>query len=71
MPKATIEPIGLHHPLDGVTYPNYKLLCFLTDNFLQREEGASCYLAPFLWLILFNYAECRYVKCQLIVSRGA
>jgi hypothetical protein len=34
--------IGLHHPLDGVTNPEYKLLCFIQlTNFLQREEGTS------------------------------
>ena len=34
--------IGLHHPLDGVTNPEYKLLCFIQlTKFLQREEGAS------------------------------
>jgi hypothetical protein len=35
--------IGLHHPLDDVTNPEYKLLHFiqLTKFFLQREEGTS------------------------------
>ncbi len=34
--------IGLHHPLDGVTNPEYKLLCFIQITiFLQREEGTS------------------------------
>jgi hypothetical protein len=31
--------IGLHHPLHGITNPKYKLLCFLTTIFLQREKG--------------------------------
>jgi hypothetical protein len=35
------HPIGLYHPLDGITNPKYKLLCSLTTNFLQREEGTS------------------------------
>jgi hypothetical protein len=37
------QEIGLHHPLDGVTNPEYKLLCFIqpTNFFLQREEGTS------------------------------
>ena len=37
------HPMGLHHPLDGVTNPEYKLLRFkqLTNFFLQREEGTS------------------------------
>jgi hypothetical protein len=31
-----IKPIGLYHPLDGITNPKYKLLQFLkTNNFLQ------------------------------------
>jgi hypothetical protein len=34
--------IGLHHPLDGVTSPEYKLLHFMQLTiFLQREEGTS------------------------------
>jgi hypothetical protein len=38
-----MDLIGLHHPLDGVTNPEYKLLHFiqLTNFFLQREEGTS------------------------------
>ncbi len=37
-----INLIGLHHPLDGVTNPEYKLLHFLNKYFsLQIEEGAS------------------------------
>ncbi len=35
------HPIGLYHPLDGVTNPKYKLLHFLTTNFWKREEGTS------------------------------
>ncbi len=32
--------IGLHHPLDGVTNPEYKLLCFiqLTTFFAKRRR---------------------------------
>jgi hypothetical protein len=33
--------VGLHHPLDGVTNPEYKLLHFLNNFFLQIEEGTS------------------------------
>ncbi len=37
-----IKRIGLHHPLDGVTNPEYKLLRFIQlIIFLQREEGTS------------------------------
>ncbi len=35
-------PIGLYHPLDGVTNPRYKLLYFVkTKKNMQREEGTS------------------------------
>jgi hypothetical protein len=35
-------PMGLNHPLDGVTNLKYKLLHLLTTkNFLQRDEGTS------------------------------
>jgi hypothetical protein len=38
----TSKPIGLHHSPDGITNPNYKLLCFITTNFfLKREERTS------------------------------
>ncbi len=34
--------IGLHHPLDGVTNTEYKLMCFIQLTiFLQREEGTN------------------------------
>jgi hypothetical protein len=34
--------IGLHHQLDGITNPEYKLMCFIQlSNFLQIEEGTS------------------------------
>jgi hypothetical protein len=40
--KNSGKTIGLHHPLDGVTNPEYKLLHFIQLNiFLQREEGTS------------------------------
>jgi hypothetical protein len=38
-------PIGLYHPLDGITNPKNKLLCFFTTNFLKREEGTSLFMA--------------------------
>jgi len=38
----TFYVIGLHHPLYGVTNPEYKLLRFIQVTiFLQREEGTS------------------------------
>jgi hypothetical protein len=30
--------IGLHHPLDGVTNPKYKLLCFIQLNFFAMRR---------------------------------
>jgi len=54
--------IGLHHPLDGVTNPEYKLLRFMQLNFLLREEGTiafnrdrCCHLVLCLQLILFHW----------------
>ncbi len=42
--KFLVHKIGLHHPLDGITNPEYKLLCFIQLTiFLQREEGTSFY----------------------------
>ncbi len=54
--------IGLHHPLDGVTNPEYKLLCFIQlTKFFYKEEKAlafnrdgCCHLALCLQLILFQ-----------------
>jgi len=40
--KARANPIGLDHPLDGITNSKCMLLHFLTNKyFLQREEGTS------------------------------
>jgi hypothetical protein len=34
--------IGLYHPLDGITNPNYNLMCFLTTKkLLRNEEGTT------------------------------
>ncbi len=30
---------GLHHPLDGVTNPKYKLLCFIQLTFFAKRRG--------------------------------
>jgi hypothetical protein len=54
--------IGLHHPLDGITNPEYKLLRFIQlTNFFCKEKKAlafnldrCCHLALCLWLILFH-----------------
>jgi hypothetical protein len=55
------DGIGLHHSLDGVTNPEYKLLHFIQlTKFLGKEEKAlafnrdrCCHLALCLQLILF------------------
>ncbi len=55
------EIIGLFHPLDGITNPKYKLLCFLTTNFCKEKKALAfnwdrcCHLALCLWLILFHF----------------
>jgi hypothetical protein len=56
-----LQYIGLHHPLDGVTNPKYKLLHFLTTISFDKEKKAlafnqdrCCHLVLCLWLILFH-----------------
>jgi hypothetical protein len=57
--------IGLHHPLDGVTSPEYKLLHFihLTKFFCKEKKAKTfnwdrcCHRALCLWLILFHYND--------------
>ncbi len=55
MKNMTLEPnfinsyylyftIGLYHAPNGVTNPKYKLLHFLTTNFLQIEEGTNFWM---------------------------
>jgi hypothetical protein len=33
-----LSPIGLHHPVDGVTNPKYKLLHFLTTKYFIAKR---------------------------------
>jgi hypothetical protein len=55
--------MGLHHPLDGITNPKYKLLHFLTTkmkfckekNTLAFNWDKCCHLVLCLWLISFHY----------------
>jgi hypothetical protein len=61
--------IGLHHPLDGVTNPEYKLLHFIQITIFCKEKKAlpfnrdgCCHLALCLWLILFH--------CNRLVKLG-
>ncbi len=53
--------IGLHHPLDGVTNPKYKLLHFIKLTFFCKKKmelafnwDRWCNLALCLQLILFH-----------------
>jgi hypothetical protein len=54
--------IGLHHPLDGVTNPEYKLLHFIQltkfsckeKKALALNQDSCCHLALCLQLILFH-----------------
>ncbi len=69
--KSTMR---LHHPLNGVTNPKYKLSHFLTANiFLQTEKALAfnrdrcCHLAFCLQLILFHCSGTRFIDlpfCQ-------
>jgi hypothetical protein len=58
------EAIGLHHPLDGVTNPKYKLLRFTQLTIFCKKKSALafnhdwCYhLALCLRLILFHFCD--------------
>jgi len=60
---AAVMPtkIGHYHPLDGITNPKYKLLCFLTIKFFSKVKKAlafnrdrCCHLAICLQLNLFH-----------------
>jgi hypothetical protein len=33
--------LGLYPPLDGITNPKYKLMCFLAPNKKIKEKGTS------------------------------
>ncbi len=56
-------PIGLHHPLDGVTNPKNKLLCFIQLTFFKKESALAfkwdtcCHLTLCLRLILFHFIK--------------
>jgi hypothetical protein len=39
--SIAIKNMRLCHPPDGITSPKYKLLFFITKNFLQIEEWTS------------------------------
>ncbi len=56
--------MGHYHPIDGISNPKYKLLHFLTRNFLAKwrrhqlihyNQDRCCLLALCLWLILLHY----------------
>jgi hypothetical protein len=68
--KIYVLPIGLHHPLDGITNPEYKLLRFIqpTKFFCKKKNALAinwdrcCHLALCLGTILFH---CRGLQCHL------
>jgi hypothetical protein len=56
------DAIGLHHPLDGITNAEYKLLHFIQVTYFCKEKKAPafnqdrcCHLVLCLWLILFHF----------------
>ncbi len=64
------QTIGFCPPLDGVTNPKYKLLCFSTSNIFCKEKKAPafnqdmcCHLALCLQLILFHC----WLKARVLV----
>jgi hypothetical protein len=66
--------IGLFHPLDGITNPKYKMLCFLTTKILKKEKKAlsfnwdkCCHQALCLQLILFHW-KAHFSKCSMIIK---
>jgi hypothetical protein len=72
--KTFSSIIGLHHPLDGVTNPEYKWLpfiqltkCFCKEkNALAFNRDRCCHLALCLWLILFHRKKFfKYHPCKL------
>ncbi len=59
--KEIVLRIGLHHPLDGITNPKYKLLHFIQLTFFSKKNRAlgfnqdrCCHQALCLRLILFH-----------------
>ncbi len=67
--------IGLYPPLDGVTNPKHRLLCFLTTKFLCKEKKAlafnqdrCCHLVLCLWLILFHYLSIIFTFASIIIT---
>ncbi len=66
--------IGLHHPLDGITNREYKLLCFIQLSIFCKEKKTlafnrdrCCHLALCLRLILFHWSSLpqKHNKCKL------
>ena len=79
-PNLCNQAIGLHHPLDGITNPEYKLLHFIQLTIFCKKKRAlafnrdrCCHLALCLLLILFhwhlypswNNILCCLAKCQV------
>jgi hypothetical protein len=60
--NLNFKAIKLHHPLDGITNPKYKLLRFIQITIFCEKKRALAFnrdrcghLAFCLWLILFHY----------------
>jgi hypothetical protein len=59
-PLGPMLPVGLHHPLDGVTNPEYKFLRFIQLIFCKEKKALAfnrdrcCHLMLCLQLILFH-----------------
>jgi len=62
--------MGLHHPLDGITNPKYKLLHFFTTKikFCKEKKALAfncdrcCHLALCLQLILFHWPQLLFLR---------
>ncbi len=77
--RFQILTIGLHHPLDGITNPEYKLLHFKQLILFFKEKKALafnwdryCHLALCLQLILFHWLKMFanvYTNCKLYYKK--
>ncbi len=76
-----LNVIGLHHPLDGITNLEYKLMCLiqLTIFFVKRRSQLAfnrdrcCHLALRLQLILFHSTKCLWpsvIQLSFILSNA-
>ncbi len=74
--NVSIQAMGLHHPLDGVTNPEYKLLPFiqLTKFFCKEKKALAfnwdrrCHLMLRLRFILFHCLHFFKSCCSILQS---